>query len=374
MGHFLSFSGQVQKGQKNVHFVTVPNWTPTLERTRKEEKMSWYLQSGTDSDVVISTRIRFARNLAGFRFHLETKEEKQALENKIKESLFNIGYGLKMLPLSNMDDITKMSLVEKNLISPEFALKHEEGSIIINDEENICIMIGDEDHLRIQVFSSGFDLNNTLNYAIELDQKLEEVLTYATSEKYGYLTAYPNNCGTGLKASVMVHLPALLATGNIRQVMDAMSHFEINIRGIYGNNSQSTGDMFQISNQKTLGVTEKEIIESIQVITEKIVEQERKARKFLAQNNIELEDQIYRNYGILTNARKISYEETRNLLSMIKVGTDLGILPELTDSKVQKLYLYTKPANMQKWLGKQYDPIDREIKRAEVIQKIIQEK
>lgn len=374
MGHFLSFSGQVQKGQKNVHFVTVPNWTPTLERTRKEEKMSWYLQSGTDSDVVISTRIRFARNLAGFRFHLETKEEKQALENKIKESLFNIGYGLKMLPLSNMDDITKMSLVEKNLISPEFALKHEEGSIIINDEENICIMIGDEDHLRIQVFSSGFDLNNTLNYAIELDQKLEEVLTYATSKKYGYLTAYPNNCGTGLKASVMVHLPALLATGNIRQVMDAMSHFEINIRGIYGNNSQSTGDMFQISNQKTLGVTEKEIIESIQVITEKIVEQERKARKFLAQNNIELEDQIYRNYGILTNARKISYEETRNLLSMIKVGTDLGILPELTDSKVQKLYLYTKPANMQKWLGKQYDPIDREIKRAEVIQKIIQEK
>lgn len=374
MGHFLSFSGQVQKGQKNVHFVTVPNWTPTLERTRKEEKMSWYLQSGTDSDVVISTRIRFARNLAGFRFHLETKEEKQALENKIKESLFNIGYGLKMLPLSNMDDITKMSLVEKNLISPEFALKHEEGLIIINDEENICIMIGDEDHLRIQVFSSGFDLNNTLNYAIELDQKLEEVLTYATSKKYGYLTAYPNNCGTGLKASVMVHLPALLATGNIRQVMDAMSHFEINIRGIYGNNSQSTGDMFQISNQKTLGVTEKEIIESIQVITEKIVEQERKARKFLAQNNIELEDQIYRNYGILTNARKISYEETRNLLSMIKVGTDLGILPELTDSKVQKLYLYTKPANMQKWLGKQYDPIDREIKRAEVIQKIIQEK
>ena len=336
--------------------------------------MNWYLQSENDSDVAKSTRIRFARNLHGLKFNLKTKEEIEQLENKIKDNLYSIGYGLRFLKLKDMDDITKMSLVEKNLISPDFVLKRNEtGSILINDEENICIMIGEEDHLRIQVFSSGLNLEDTLNLAIELDEKIGDTIGYAISKKYGYLTSCPSNVGTGIRASVMVHLPALARTRNTRKVLEAVSNFGINIRGVYGENSESTGDMYQISNKQTLGITEKEIVENLKVIVEKIISQERQARRLLAKDSIELEDMIYRNYGILSNCRKITSEETRKLLSYIKLGVDLGILKELTDAKIQKIYLYTKPANLQKYLGQQYEAIERDIKRAEVIKQIINE-
>ena len=326
--------------------------------------MNWYLQSGKDSDVVTSTRIRFARNLQGFKFNLKNKKEIEDLKNKIKENTYTIGYRLKYLELKDMDEITKMSLVEKNLMSKEYSLKNEMGAILINDEENIFILINDEDHLKIQVFSSGLDLENTLNYAVEIDKKIEEVLGYATNKKYGYLTSLPTNCGTGLKASVMVHLPALEKTRNIDKVFYNLSNFGINIFG--------ANHTFQISNKRTLGVTEEDIIQNIKIVTEKLIEQERKARKFLAKDSIELEDTIYRSYGILSNCRKITLEETLKLLSNVKIGTDLGILPELTDSKIKELYLYTKPANMQKYLSQQFETLEQDIKRAEVIKNIIE--
>lgn len=328
--------------------------------------MNWYLQSGKDSDVVTNTRIRFARNLQGFKFNLKNPKDIEELKNKIKENTYAIGYGLKYLELKDMDDITKMSLVEKNLISKDYALKNKTGAILINDEENICIIINDDDHLKVQVFSSGFELENTLNFAIELDKKIEEVLGYATSKKYGYLTSMPTNCGTGLKASVMVSLPALEKTRNIDKVFYNLSNFGINILEL--NNA------FEISNKRTLGITEEDIIQNIKVVTEKLIEQERNARKFLDKDKISLEDTIYRSYGLLTNCRKITLEETEKLLSNVKIGTDLGILPELTDSKIQKMYLYSKPANMQKYLGEQYEAFERDIKRAEVIKSIIKEK
>lgn len=328
--------------------------------------MNWYLQSGKDSDVVTSTRIRFARNLQGFKFNLKNPKDIEELKNKIKENTYAIGYGLKYLELKDMDDITKMSLVEKNLISKDYALKNKTGAILINDEENICIIINDDEHLKVQVFSSGFELENTLNFAIELDKKIEEVLGYATSKKYGYLTSMPTNCGTGLKASVMVSLPALEKTRNIDKVFYNLSNFGINILEL--NNA------FEISNKRTLGITEEDIIQNIKVVTEKLIEQERNARKFLDKDKISLEDTIYRSYGLLTNCRKITLEETEKLLSNVKIGTDLGILPELTDSKIQKMYLYIKPANMQKYLGEQYEAFERDIKRAEVIKNIIKEK
>ena len=335
--------------------------------------MNWYLQNGKDSDVAKSTRIRFSRNLKGFKFNLKTKQEIEKLENKIEENIFSIGYGLKFLKLKDMDNITKQSLVEKNLINPDFS-KNENGSILINDEENICIMIGGEDHLQIQVFNCGLDLRNVLNLAIEIDNKLNEVLGYSMSKKYGYLTASPANVGTGLRASVMVHMPALSKTNNIRKILEATSNFGMNIRGVYGENSESTSDMYQISNKRTLGISEEEIVENLNSIVTKVIDQERKARKLLTKNELELEDLIYRSYGILSNCRKISSKETLKLLSNIKLGTDLGILRELTDLKVQKLYLYTKPANLQKYLGERYDKLEREEKRAEVIKQIINEK
>ena len=337
--------------------------------------MNWYMQSGKESDVAISTRIRFARNLNGFKFNLSEKQDIEKLENKIKDNLYGIGYGLKFFKLSDMDNITKMSLVEKNILSPEFVLKkNETGSILINDEENICIMINEEDHMRIQVFSAGFDLENALNLAIELDEKLGRTLGYAVSKKYGFLTQSPSDCGTGLRASVMVHLPGLKLTENIEKVFHAISNFGINIRGIYGENSKSIGDLFQISNEQSLGISEKEIVKNLKVIVEKIINQERSARKLLGKNSIELEDKVYRSYGILSNCRKIGLNETLELLSDVKIGVDLGIINEVSDSQVQKLYVLTKPANLQKYFGNTYEAIERDFKRSELIRKIIFDK
>lgn len=335
--------------------------------------MNWYLQSSKDSDVAKSTRIRFARNLREFKFNLKDKEEIKKLEDKIKENIFSIGYGLKFLKLSDMDEITKQSLVEKNLISPNFS-KYENGSILINDDENICIMIGGEDHLQIQVFNCGLDLKNTLNLAIEVDNKLDEILGYSKNKKYGYLTSSPKNVGTGLRASVMVHLPALSKTNNIRKILETINSFGINIRGVYGENSESLSDMYQISNKQTLGICEEEIVENLNAIVSKVISQERKARKLLTKESLDLEDLIYRSYGIISNCRKISYKEALQLLSNVKLGTDLGILQELTDLKVQKLYLYIKPANLQKFLGEKYEKLEIDKKRAEIIKQILNEK
>ena len=335
--------------------------------------INWYLQNGKDSDVVISSRIRLARNLADFPFKekAKTKDLEQVLKT-IKEITPSIGYDIKYIELKNIDDVTKISLIEKHLISPEFA-SNENGAILINEEENICIMINEEDHIRIQVFASGQELENLLNLAIELDEKIDGLVKYAVNKKYGYLTSCPTNVGTGLRASVMVHLPALSKTKNTIRILDATKNFGVNIRGVYGENTEDFSDMYQISNRQTLGISEREIIKNLKIIVEKIIEQERKARKLLAKDELDLQDIIYRSYGILTNCRKISLEETRKLLSNIKLGTDLGILQELTDLQVQKLYLYTKPANLQKYLGNQYDAIERDIKRAEVIKQILKE-
>lgn len=336
--------------------------------------MNWYLQSGKESDVAISTRIRFSRNINGYSFNLSS-EELEKLENKIKESIYEIGYGLKYLKIKDMDEITKISLLEKNLVTEEFLNKNQDKkSILINDEENICIMIGEEDHLKIQVYSAGLELENTLNLAIELDKKLEEVLGYCVSKKYGYLTAYPSNLGTGLKASVMLHLPALRKTNNIKKMLQVISNFGVEIKGITSKDGKLVGDIYQISNKQTLGLTEEEIVKNIKIIAEKIIKNERQARKYLANEGIELEDEIYRSFGILTNCKKITEEETLELLSNIKLGVDLGILKEVTDLQVQSLYLYTKPANMQKRLGEILGKIEQEVKRAEIIKQIFKEK
>lgn len=337
--------------------------------------MNWYLENGKDSDVILSSRIRFARNIKEFPFKIRmTKQDREKMLEKIKFVTPSIGYGLKFMYLKDMDDITKMALVEKHIISPEMALSKEEEAILINDEENICIMLNEEDHMRIQVFSSGLELKDTLNLAIELDEKLNELLGFSYKEEYGFLTACPTNVGTGLRASVMVHLPALKITGNLSKVLHIVNNFGMTIRGLYGEDSQSKGDIYQISNIQTLGISEEEIVTNLENITRKVMEQERLARKYLAKNGMDLEDKVYRSYGILTNARKLDTDECSNLLSSVKLGTDLGVITELNDTKVKKMMLYTKPANLQKYLGKVLDANQRDIKRAEVIKQIINEK
>ena len=333
--------------------------------------MNWYLQSSENSDVIRSSRIRFVRNINGINFKLGLKD-REILENKIKDNIYNIGYGLKFLKLKDMDDITKRSLIERNLISPIYGM-NEDGSILINDEENICIMIGGENHLNIQVFNEGLELENTLNLAIEIEEKIGETLGYSISKKYGYLTKSLNDVGTGLKVSVMLELPALAKTGNLKQILDTIRDFNLNIDGEYGKTSKNTKYVYQISNRQTIGITEKEIVNNVKVITKKLVEQERKARKILAKEGIELEDTINRSYGILENCRKISYDEAKELLTNVKLGVDLGVFDKLTDLQIKKLFLYIKPANLQKYYGEEYDKIEQNIKRADLIQKMSKE-
>lgn len=337
--------------------------------------LNWYLQNGKESDVVVSSRIRLARNLSNFPFVIkQTKESKNKLEETIKEIVPSLGYNLRFVKLQDMDEITKMSLLEKHLVSPNFVMNKENtGAMLINDDENISVMINEEDHLRIQVMTAGLDIENLMNFCTELDEKIGKLLPYAYNEKYGFLTSCPTNVGTGLRASVMVHLPGLEKTGNINKILEVINNFGMNIRGIYGEGSKAAANMYQISNKQTLGISEAEIVKNLKLITEKIIEQERLARKILARDSIELEDKVYRAYGVLTNAKKISSEEARDLLSEVKLGTDLGIIQELTDLKVKKLELYTKPANLQKYLSKQIGSYERDIKRAEVIKQIIEE-
>lgn len=336
--------------------------------------MNWYLDNGKESDVIVSSRIRLARNIKDIPFKPKlSKDDINNLLEKVKFITPSLGYGLKFLRIKDMDDITKLTLVEKHVISPDIISdrNEEESAILINDEENICIMINEEDHIRIQIFNSGLDLQNTINLAKEIDKKLDESVHFSANKKYGYLTACPSNVGTGLRASVMVHLPALKLTGNISKILHIVNSFGMTIRGIYGEESQSKGDMYQISNNQTIGITEEEIINNLENITKKVMEQERLARKNLAKNEIELKDRVYRAYGIITNAVKLSSEESISLLSDIKLGTDLGIIKELNDAKVKKLELYTRPANLQKYSGKILNAYERDIKRAEIIKEII---
>lgn len=334
--------------------------------------MNWYLQNGKDSDVVFSTRIRYARNLKNYKFNIKNKKEAMELENEIKSRLPSIGYGLKFFKVQDMDELTRLSLLEKNIISAECAIdKNKIGSLLINEEENISIMINEEDHLRIQVFSSGFDLENTFNLAKEIDEKFDENFNIAKSQKYGYLTACPTNVGTGLRVSVMVHLPALAKTGNLRKMFDVIGKFGVNIRGIHGEQSKSQGYIYQISNKQTIGLSEETIMKNLKVIIEKVIDNEREARKILAKNQVELEDEVYRSFGILKFCKKISGEEMAKLLSDVKLGTDLGIIKETDDTKVLKLYLYSKSGNLQKYVGQKLETYDRDIKRAEIIKQII---
>jgi len=337
--------------------------------------LNWYLQSGKDSDVIISSRIRLARNISNYPF--ETKcniSKKEEITNFIEKSISGNKYGIKLLRLKDMDNITINSLIEKRLISPDFARNKDNAkAILINDEENICAMIHTEDHISMQVFGSGLELDNLLNLIIELDEFLDEKLKFAFNEKYGFLTACPIEAGTAMKASVMVHVPALQITGNIGKVLEIINNFGMNVTGIHGEGSKSEGALYQISNKQTLGISEKEIIKKLKLITDKIIEQERIARKYLGKNRLNLEDKLYRDYGILTNCRKISKSECKDLLSTVKLGTDLGIINELTDLKINKLQLYIQDANLQKFLGTKLEGIELDAKRANVIKTIINE-
>ena len=335
--------------------------------------MNWYYQSGKYSDVVLNTKIKIARNIAGLPFlqKCNTEQIKNVL-NQVEQATTPFNYNLKFFKLKDMDEITRASLVEKNILSNKFINKNiDNKAILINDDENICIMINDVEHLKIEVLACGLELENALNLGMEIEEKLDKELKFAYSQKFGYLTSSPTSLGTGLRASVVVHLPALSKTQNITRIAEAVNNFGMSIKSVYSEGGKLKGNVYQISNKQTLGICEQDIIKNLKAIVDRIIEQERLARKVLAKNQVELEDRLYRSFGILTNARKISNEEMIKLMSDVRLGVDLGIIKEVTDLKVNQLDILSKYANLQKYFGENLDVFDREIKRAELVKRIV---
>ena len=272
--------------------------------------------------------------------------------------------------IQKLNAADRQLLVEKHLISLDFIEGNRERGAIISKDERVSIMINEEDHLRLQCIYPGKQLEEAWKLCSRLDGILEEKLKFAFDPVLGYLTCCPTNIGTGMRASVMLHLPALVITGYISNVLEACGKLSVAVRGIYGEKSEALGNMFQISNQVTLGQTEEEIIASVNNVASQIIEQERTLRTELyKQNPARFEDRVFRSYGLFTNARIISGEEGFKLLSDVRLGIDMGIIKNIDIDTIRELMLLMQPAHLQKLAGRPLNPDERDIVRAEFIQK-----
>jgi len=332
----------------------------------------WYIEKGPESDVVMSSRVRLARNFKEYPFPFRmSREDGEKVVQRVKDAIFNRSVATsdyEFYDMLKMNPIDKQALVEKHLISPNLVGGRIASAAIISKDEKVSIMINEEDHLRIQCLFPGLQLDKAWELCDKIDSLLEENIDYSFSEKYGYLTCCPTNLGTGIRASAMLHLPALTMTGYIRGMLDVCGKLGIAVRGIYGENSEALGNLFQISNQITLGQSEEEIINNITNIGNQIINQERTLRTELyKQNPFRFEDKVFRSLGILTNARIISSEESFKLISDVRLGVDMGIIKNIDVTKLNELLLYIQPANLQKIFDKTLSPDERDIKRAEII-------
>lgn len=295
----------------------------------------WFKEVSKDSDVVISSRIRFARNIKGYKFPITMSDkEKIDIINLLKRKVDTKKYNF--LNMNDIDDTTKLSLMEQHIISKEF-VPNDLGAIITNEDSSIVAMINEEDHLRMQAFEPGFNIDKCYRKLEEFTDKLGEKVEYIKNDKYGYITSCPTNVGSGMRVSVMLHLPALARIGLLNKLLDQAASIGVSVRGLYGENTNSDGYMYQISNQKTLGMSDENIISGIKAIVTSIVEQERKAREVLKDGNIQFEDEIFRAYGILKNARVISEEEALKLLSKVRLGVAIRMIDDIDLKRVQEL-------------------------------------
>lgn len=334
-------------------------------------KSSWLKGCGPNSDIVISSRIRLARNLAKLSFPHWAKKQQSEQVLELAKNAFEKTPELEralFLRLDGLDAIDKQILVERHLMSSEHAVRSNLKGLLLNEDENIAIMVNEEDHLRIQVMESGFDLDETWRVISAIDDRLSELLFYAFSREWGYLTACPTNTGTGMRGSVMLHLPALVMSRQINRVLEAIAKLSFTTRGLYGEGTQASGNFFQISNQVSLGQKEEEILGNIKGVISQIIEQEEKARDALYSEHREmLEDRVWRSCGTLKNAHIISSNETVELLSMLRLGLDLKIVKDIERGLINELFILTQPAHLQKIEKKKLSANERDIKRAQII-------
>ena len=338
-----------------------------------QQESEWLKGTGPNSNIVISSRVRLARNLDRMPFsHWAQRKRLEEIMIMVLDAASRTSYlkGAMFLKMSDLDEIDKLFLVERHLMSPEHEKEGEFKALIVDPKEVVSIMINEEDHLRIQSLQSGFNLTEAWRIANEIDTELSKNLPYAFSAKLGYLTACPTNTGTGLRGSVMIHLPALVFMGQISKILQATAKLGLNIRGLYGEGTEASGNLFQVSNQVALGRTEEDLIDGIERILKQIVEKEEAARKFLLTKNREaIVDRVWRAYGTLKNAHIITSSETIALLSAIRLGVDLGVIRTLTRKDLNELFIVTQPAHLQKSENKMLDAADRDVKRADVIRR-----
>ncbi|HKL12658.1 MAG TPA: protein arginine kinase [Halanaerobiales bacterium] len=345
----------------------------------KEISLSnWIKYKGSEDDIILSSRIRLARNLKRLPFPGQsTRKQLDEVVNIIKDILLDKEieiagdkYKFNYIEIENLSPVKRMMFVEKNLSSPHFIKNDGYGKILFYDQdEKISIMVNEEDHLRIQILLPGLQINKAWEMADQLDDILERETEYAFSKDWGYLSACPTNVGTGLRSSVMVHLPGLDLNNNINRLFEVVSKLGLTVRGIYGEGSESAGNIYQISNQITLGSREEDIIENLESVTRQVINQEKNARdKLFNEREIFIKDKILRAYGKLKYAYSITTSEAMELLSYVKLGMEMGLIDEIDSLLLKKLFIIIRPAHLQAMIGEKIESTQRDLKRAELIQ------
>src|SRR3954447_24922986 len=328
-------------------------------------------REGPHNKIVLSSRVRLARNLKGLAFPGWAKKAERV------KALEQIRPAIESLPQmseafsESMDNLTvldKNILVERHLISREHAAKNAGSGLVLNREESLCVMINEEDHLRMQALRPGLQLKQAWNAIDQVDSKLEKKLGYAFSPDLGYLTACPTNLGTGIRVSAMLHLPGLVLAEQINQIIQAVNKLGLAVRGLYGEGTEALGNVFQVSNQMTLGEAESDIVERLNKVLAQIIEHEENARATLLEKKRKsVYNHIGRAYGVLANAHSISSKETMNLLSLMRLGVDLGIFPDLERWLVDELFIVTQPAHLQKQYSEKLGADERDLLRADML-------
>jgi protein arginine kinase len=337
----------------------------------------WLRGTGPESDIVISSRIRLARNVAAFPFtNRASAYQKAEIETMLRERVARLDLDprLEYINVPNLSPLDRQFLVERQLISRELAAADGPRGVALGPRETVSLMINEEDHLRLQVMRSGFALDEAWQDIDRVDDLLEARLSYAFSEEFGYLTACPTNVGTGMRSSVMLHLPALVWSKQIEKVFRALQKINLAVRGLYGEGSRASGDFYQISNQVTLGKSETQILNEIREVIPQIVTYERQARNaMLRESRQAIQDRVSRAYGTLCSATMMTSEETMDLLSSVRLGVNMGLLDDVTIGTVNELFIHTQPAHLQKLMGSLLDGEERNAARARYLRTRLRE-
>ena len=338
------------------------------------ELTKWYEKAGNCGDVVCSTRVRLARNLKQFPFPARaTDKQLEAVEQSVKDALLSgnsiLSKEFRFIPLDNISEEEAVSLVERHIVSPEFISDRHGKAVLISEDESISIMINEEDHLRIQVLREGLSLKEAAETADRIDTLLSETLDFAYDPEFGYLTQCPTNLGTGMRVSVMLHLPALTENGAMPRISSNLSKLGLTLRGTYGEGSKIIGALYQLSNQITLGLSENEAIENLRSITVQLMEEERKARSQMSEN-IAWQDKIDRAAGIMKTARVLSSSEFMELLSYIRFGLSTGVLQGGSTEELNTLMVNAQPATLMAKAGKPLDENQRDVIRANMAREL----